>query len=68
MGGVRLADGTIILTGLEGTLLVSKDGGRSFTYRQHRSRKDITTALTPDGKRVLLLGQFGVKQAKGIRP
>ena len=32
--GVRLTDGTIVIAGLGGTVLVSTDGGRSFTYSQ----------------------------------
>ncbi|MBW2367615.1 MAG: hypothetical protein JRH15_07000 [Deltaproteobacteria bacterium] len=66
LGGVRLAGGSIVVTGLEGTMLISRDGGRSFTYRQHPSRKDIVTAVTPDGKHVMLVGEFGVKRAKNI--
>ena len=62
MGGVRLADGRIIITGLAGAVLVSQDGGNDFTYYMHPSRKDIITAVAPDGKTVLLIGQFGVKK------
>ncbi|MBC2715572.1 MAG: hypothetical protein HF978_09700 [Desulfobacteraceae bacterium] len=62
MGGVRLDDGRIIITGLAGTVLVSRDGGNNFTYYMHPSRKDIMTSVAPDGKTVLLIGQFGVKK------
>ena len=62
MGGVRLADGRVIITGLSGTVLVSRDGGHNFTYYRHPGRKDIVTPVAPDGKTVLLIGQFGVQK------
>jgi len=62
MGGIRLDDGSIVVTGLEGTILLSRDGGYSFKGIRHPSRKDIITAATPDGKTVILIGQFGAKK------
>ena len=63
---LRVDSEQILITGLEGTLLTSRDGGRSVSFGQHASRQGISAALAlPDGG-VLLLGEFGVRRLPGI--
>ena len=57
--GLVLDDGTIVIVGLAGTVLVSTDGGRSFRLEQQADRQGLTTVL-PDGNgQLVLLGEFG---------
>ncbi len=59
--GVRLEDGTILISGLGGAVLVSKDGGHTFDLSQQANRRGISKVVeTPDGS-LLLVGEFGVK-------
>jgi photosystem II stability/assembly factor-like uncharacterized protein len=60
--GVQLADGTVIITGLAGALLISRDGGESFELAQQPDRQGLATALpTADGD-LVLIGEFGVNR------
>ena len=59
---LRMDSERVLITGLEGTLLTSRDGGRSVSLGQLASREGIASALAlPDGG-VLLLGEFGVRR------
>ena len=42
-GGTQLADGTIVLTGLSGLVLVSKDNGRTFDATVRSDRLSFAT-------------------------
>ncbi|MDE0004682.1 MAG: hypothetical protein OXQ29_18480, partial [Rhodospirillaceae bacterium] len=57
---VLLPSGAIIVTGLEGTVLTSHDGGRSVESSNLATRQGISTALPLAGGGVLLVGEFGV--------
>ena len=59
--GTRLPDGRIVITGLGGTLLVSKDGGRSFELQEQSSRRGIQAAVMASDDSLLLVGEFGVR-------
>ena len=59
--GLRLADGTILITGLGGTLLVSHDDGRSFTLQQEPDRLRISSVVETDRGTVIETGEFGVR-------
>jgi len=59
MGGTVLADGTIVLVGLQGVVMVSTDQGRSFTLRQREDRVALAEAAqAPDGD-LILFGERG---------
>ena len=54
--------GSIAIVGLEGSVLISRDGGRSVTSYGLPSREGVSAALPlPDGG-VLLIGEFGVRR------
>ena len=59
---LRLSDGSIIVAGLDGTLLVSQDQGRNFTIRQQADRQGIATVLQAKGGTLIVIGEFGVRQ------
>jgi photosystem II stability/assembly factor-like uncharacterized protein len=61
-GAIRLPSGSIVITGLEGSVLTSDDGGRSVTVRRLPSREGISSALPLGGGGVLLIGEFGVER------
>lgn len=62
MSGVQL-DQQMILVGNSGSILISKDGGKSFTLQTTKDRQAIVgIARTPGGK-LLMVGQGGVKLA-----
>lgn len=58
--GMRSAD-RLYIAGLEGTLLVSEDAGRSFHAHQIPNRRGISKLLALDQKRLLLVGEGGVQ-------
>jgi photosystem II stability/assembly factor-like uncharacterized protein len=61
--GQRLGDGTVIITGLGGTVLTSEDDGRTFTLHQQANRRGISAVIeTADGS-LLMVGEFGVRIA-----
>ena len=60
---LRVDSEQVLITGLEGTLLTSRDGGRSVSLGQLASRQGISAALAlTDGGGLLLLGEFGVRR------
>ena len=58
---MRLPSGAILVTGLEGTLLISRDGGRSVSSRSLPARSGVAAALPLAGGGVLLIGELGVR-------
>jgi photosystem II stability/assembly factor-like uncharacterized protein len=61
-GACRLADGRIVMVGLAGVVLVSGDGGRSFTLLEQRDRMGISAVIpAPDGD-LVTTGEFGVRK------
>ena len=58
----RLPDGGVLITGLEGILLTSRDGGVSVSATRLPSRQGITSALPLADGSVLLTGEFGVRR------
>ena len=59
-GGTQLADGTIVLTGLSGLVLVSKDNGRTFDATVRSDRLSFATVSSKSDSEVLLYGDPGV--------
>ena len=62
--GQVLEDGTVVITGLGGTILTSSDGGRTFTNYQQADRRGISAVADAGGGSLLLVGEFGVKNAE----
>ena len=60
-GGTQLDDGRIVLAGLSGTVLVSRDGGKSFTNQPRPDRLSFATAIGKTGDEIILLGDPGIK-------
>ena len=61
-GAIRLPSGSIVVTGLEGSVLISEDAGRSVSSRRLPSRQGISAALPLSDGGVLLIGEFGVRR------
>jgi photosystem II stability/assembly factor-like uncharacterized protein len=59
--GLRVDRQTIVITGLAGSLLVSRDGGASFELRQQENRKGMAAALAAGDGRLLVVGEGGIR-------
>jgi photosystem II stability/assembly factor-like uncharacterized protein len=58
-------DGTIVVVGMSGTVLVSSDGGESFDLVQQSNRKALMQVLPAGDGSLLLFGEAGaVKLAR----
>jgi photosystem II stability/assembly factor-like uncharacterized protein len=57
---IRLRDGSPLVVGLEGMVLVSDDGGRSFAAHPRRDRFGISSVVAIDGERLLVVGSRGL--------
>ena len=60
--GLRLQEGAVLLAGLGGTLLLSRDGGHSFTLRQQADRLGNAAVLELRDGHLLLLGEGGARR------
>ncbi len=58
--GVRLPDGRVVLVGLGGTVLVSRDAGRTFAARVLPDRRGLAAVAAAPGGGVLVAGEAGV--------
>lgn len=67
-GGTRfvrgLANGNIVLTGLNGIIAISKDGGRSFKACTRPERKGYAAITEGDNGDILLFGKSGIFMTK----
>ena len=59
--GIRLTDGTIVISGLGGTLLTSSDGGSTFELLPQPDRRGISAIVETGDGQLLMVGEFGVK-------
>ena len=50
----------MVVTGLAGTLLLSRDGGRSFELIERADREGLTSILQADDGGLILVGDGGV--------
>jgi photosystem II stability/assembly factor-like uncharacterized protein len=57
---IRLPDGSPVVAGLEGMVLISTDGGSSFSARPRRDRFGISSVVEIDGERLLVVGSRGL--------
>ncbi len=58
--GLRLSDGTLVIAGMAGALLVSHDGGYSFDLQQDPDRLGFSSLVQTTGGEILAVGDFGV--------
>ena len=58
-GGAVLADRSVVLVGNDGTVLVSRDGGRRLALR-HQGLRQTFAAVTASGASLVLVGERGV--------
>lgn len=58
--GSRLADGTLIVVGQGGSLLISRDGGHSFSASTRPDRLPLSALAEAADGRLILVGQGGV--------
>ena len=59
--GIRLDDGTVVIVGLGGTVLVSSDDGFSFRLHQQENRRGISSIADVQDGSLLMVGEFGVR-------
>lgn len=60
LSGTRLPDGTLLIVGLSGTVLVSRDQGRHFAVLNRPDRHGLSAALPLTDSGILLLGEDGL--------
>ncbi len=59
--GMRLANGSIVIAGLAGALLISEDDGQSFRLQQESDRKGFSAVLQATNGTMIGVGEFGIK-------
>jgi photosystem II stability/assembly factor-like uncharacterized protein len=62
MGGTRLPDGTLVLAGNAGTVLVSRDEGRSFVPLMTGTTRALAAAVAGAGDQLVLVGEGGPRE------
>jgi photosystem II stability/assembly factor-like uncharacterized protein len=67
-GGSRTADGSIVVVGAGGTILVSKDRGRNFQVTTRPDRVGLASAKILDNGNLVLVGQRGAMMAPAAAP
>jgi len=60
-GGARLADDAVAIVGLAGVVLVSRDGGRTFTLQQQADRAGLAAALGAGELRLAVASENGAR-------
>lgn len=69
LGGRVLAPGSAVLVGQDATLLVTRDGGRSFELRREASGAALAAVLPAANGDLLVFGERGVTRlAGGVQP
>ncbi len=61
LDGLVLADKTVVIVGMDGAVLISRDNGQSFQLHSQPDRKGITGILNPGQKKIILVGEAGVR-------
>jgi photosystem II stability/assembly factor-like uncharacterized protein len=62
-----LADGTLIIAGLGGTILVSKDDGKSFRMANRPDRLGIASLIEIGSNGLLLVGEGGIHRVDDLQ-
>jgi photosystem II stability/assembly factor-like uncharacterized protein len=60
-GGTRWGEAGVVLVGLSGVVLVSRDGGRSFTLLQQADHSGLAAALAPAPGTLVAVGEAGAR-------
>ena len=58
---------TVVIVGLSGTVLVSKDGGHEFFLSNRRDRLGLANVAELSGGRLLTVGEAGIGQIDKLR-
>jgi len=61
-GATRLPDGTIVVVGLGGAVLTSRDGAESFSVATQPDRRGIAAVAEGGDGTLLLFGETGIRQ------
>ena len=61
MGSTMLPDGALVLAGLSGTVLVSRDNGATFAALPSGSTKALAALLLGAPNTLLVIGEAGVR-------
>jgi len=73
-GTVAMLDGgamlgrSVVVIGLSGVVLVSRDAGKSFTLIQQSDRKGLSAAVVSGGESLVTVGEAGVKIIRAQSP
>ena len=59
---LRPSPDVVIIAGLTGVMLVSRDGGRSFEFTQQEDRKALSGLLWVGDGEVIVGGESGVRR------
>ena len=68
MSGVELTDSTIVIVGLKGTILTSRDGGNSFTVISRSDRRGLASVAELAPGHVLAVGEAGLGRIHDFSP
>lgn len=63
MGGVLLGEGTVLLAGQGGTILIREPGQQTFSRAANPDRRPITGVIQTDHGNVLFVGLGGIRKA-----
>jgi photosystem II stability/assembly factor-like uncharacterized protein len=61
MGGTKLPDGTLVLVGAAGTVLVSRDQGQSFVKADSGGTRALAGVALGAPNAILVMGEGGVR-------
>ena len=61
MSATKLADGAIVMSGLSGTLLVSRDNGKTFAPIESGTIKPLAATVQGKGGALLVVGETGAR-------
>ena len=69
-GGAQSADGSVAIVGLSGTVLVSRDGGRTFILLEQPDHTGLAAAVTAGDRSLVVVGERGARVVKltGVAP
>ena len=60
-GGTRWGEAGVVLVGLSGVVLVSRDGGRTFTLLQQADHSGLAAILAPGSGTLIAVGEAGAR-------
>ncbi len=60
--GHEMANGNIVVVGMAGTILISKDKGKSFIYKPQSNRLSISAVIQARDGALILIGEYGARR------